>query len=113
MVSESPDPLLTASRLAIAGNIIDFGIFASVDLEGTIERALGGPLAVDHSGRFREEVSRAGSILYLLDNSGEVVFDRLLIEELVALGKKVTAVVKGSPVINRLHHERRLRGGNR
>jgi uncharacterized protein with ATP-grasp and redox domains len=100
MVSESPDPLLTASRLAIAGNIIDFGIFASVDLEGTIERALGGPLAVDHSGRFREEVSRAGSILYLLDNSGEVVFDRLLLEELASLGKHVTAVVKGGPVIN-------------
>jgi uncharacterized protein with ATP-grasp and redox domains len=100
MVSESHDPFLTASRLAIAGNIIDFGIFSSVDLEGAIERALGEPLAVDHSERFREEVSRAGSILYLLDNSGEIVFDRLLMEELIALGKHVTAVVKGSPVIN-------------
>jgi uncharacterized protein with ATP-grasp and redox domains len=100
MVSESHDPLFTATRLAIAGNIIDFGIFTSVDLEGTIERALSGPLAVDNYERFREEVLRAGSILYLLDNTGEAVFDRLLIEELVALGKKVTAVVKGGPVIN-------------
>lgn len=99
-IRESGDPLLTASRLAIAGNVIDFGIYTSVDIEGTIERALNEPLAVDHFDSFREAVVRADDIVYLLDNAGEAVFDRLLIEELIREGKKVTAVVKASPVIN-------------
>jgi uncharacterized protein with ATP-grasp and redox domains len=99
-VRNSPDPLHTAARLAISGNIIDFAIFTSVDIERSIERALEGPIAVDDYGPFHEEVSGAGRILYLLDNSGEIVFDRLLIEELTSRGVGVKAVVKGSPVLN-------------
>jgi uncharacterized protein with ATP-grasp and redox domains len=100
MVWESSDPLLTASRLAIAGNVIDFGIFTSVDIEGTIRRALQSPLAVDHYQPFRAAMAGAGNILYLLDNAGEVVFDRLLIETIMSQGAKVVAVVKGSSIIN-------------
>jgi uncharacterized protein with ATP-grasp and redox domains len=99
-VEESPDPLRTAARLAIAGNVIDFGIFTSVDIEGTVRRALNGPLAVDDYSIFADAVSAADEILYLADNAGEIVFDRLLIEALVSSGKRVKAVVKGSPVIN-------------
>jgi uncharacterized protein with ATP-grasp and redox domains len=99
-VAGSGDPLQTAARLAIAGNVIDFGIYTSIDVEGTVGRALGEPLAVDHTGAFRRAVERAGDVLYLLDNAGEAAFDRLLIEELRALGKEVTAVAKASPVIN-------------
>jgi hypothetical protein len=100
MVQDSSDPLWTASRLAIAGNVIDFGIFTSVDIEGTIKRALDSPLAVDHYQSFRRALARSEEILYLLDNAGEVVFDRILIETLTSRGKKVVAVVKGSPIIN-------------
>ena len=99
-VEKSPDPLWTASRLAIAGNVIDFGIFTSVDIEGTAERALGGPIAIDDYPAFKDEIKKHDKILYLLDNAGEIVFDRILIEALVSHGKKVTAVVKGSDVIN-------------
>lgn len=99
-VEISPDPLWTASRLAIAGNVIDFGIFTSVDIEGTIERALSGPITVDDYSFFRDEIAQAKNILYLLDNAGEIVFDRILIETLSSLGKNVTAVVKGADVIN-------------
>ena len=99
-VEESPDPLWTAARLAIAGNIIDFGIFTSIDIEGTIRRALDGQLAVDDYGVFTDAVSTSDEILYLTDTAGEIVFDRLLLEALVSSGKKVKAVVKGSPVIN-------------
>jgi uncharacterized protein with ATP-grasp and redox domains len=99
-ISQSEDPLKTAARLAIAGNVIDFGIYSTIDIEGTVERALNEPLAVDDYDSFREAVERADDILYLLDNTGEVVFDRLLIEELIKRGKKVTAVVKAAPIIN-------------
>ncbi len=49
---------------------------------------------------FKNAVNETDTILYLLDNSGEIVFDKLLIEELLRKGKKVKAVVKGSPVLN-------------
>ncbi len=100
IVWENDDPLLTASRLAIAGNVIDFGIFTSVDIEGAIARALNGPLSVDDYEYFKPSILEAEKVLYLLDNAGEAVFDRILIETIKSLGKEVTAVVKGSPVIN-------------
>ena len=100
MVRESQDPLWTATRLAIAGNVIDFGIFTSVDIEGTILKAINNPLAVDEFDIFKKAISDTDTILYLADNAGEIVFDRILIETLISADKKVTVVVKGSPVIN-------------
>jgi uncharacterized protein with ATP-grasp and redox domains len=100
IVGKSQDPLWTATRLAIAGNVIDFGIFTSVDIEGAIDKALNNPLAVDDFEIFKKAISDADTIVYLADNAGEIVFDRLLIETLISFGKSVVVVVKGSPVIN-------------
>jgi hypothetical protein len=100
LIATSPDPLWTAARLAIAGNVIDFGIFTSIDIEGTIEKALHNALAGDDYRIFAESVRTGENIVYLLDNAGEIVFDRLFIETLNRYGKKIKAVVKGSPVIN-------------
>jgi uncharacterized protein with ATP-grasp and redox domains len=104
-IERSNDPLWMAARLAISGNVIDFGIYTSVDIDSSIRRALRQTIAVDDYPSFREAVSGARDILYLLDNCGEIVFDRLLIEELVSRGRKVTAVVKGSPVLNDVTRE--------
>jgi len=100
ITSNSGNPLLTASKLAIAGNVIDFGIFTSIDIESTINRALNNELEVDDSEEFIKSVSEINEILYLLDNAGEIVFDRILIETLIKANKRVKAVVKGSAVIN-------------
>jgi uncharacterized protein with ATP-grasp and redox domains len=99
-IENSPDRLWTSTRLAIAGNVIDFGIFTSVDIEGTIRKALNSKIAVDDYDALKVAIASANEILYLTDNAGEIVFDRILIEILIQLGKKVKAVVKGSPVIN-------------
>jgi len=104
-VKASPDPIWTASRLAIAGNIIDFGIFTSIDIEKSIGQSLKPEIAVDDYVRFREDLALSDEVLYLLDNAGEIVFDRLLIEELREAGKHVKAVVKGSPVLNDVTYE--------
>jgi uncharacterized protein with ATP-grasp and redox domains len=100
IVESSIDPLWTAARLAISGNVIDFGIFTHIDIEGTIGRALEQDIAIDDYGLFREAISGTGEVLYLLDNAGEIVFDRILIEAIQSQGAHVVAVVKGSPVIN-------------
>jgi len=108
LVAEAADPLDTAVRLAIAGNIIDLGVAEAYDLEASIERVLTLPPAIDHLPRLREAIEQADNILYLADNAGETVLDRLLIE---TLGKAVTCVVKGGPAVNDATREDALAAG--
>jgi len=96
-VEKAKDPLLMAIRLAIAGNIIDCGMKTSFDLEKEIEVILQQDFAVLHYSEFRRRLKETKEILYLADNSSEVIFDRILIEE---LNKKMIYVVRESPVIN-------------
>jgi hypothetical protein len=100
LIKDSDQPLWTASRIAIAGNIIDFGLFKEFDIGAIIKRSLEPSIAVDEYLRFKEAIDRNNKILYLLDNSGEVVFDMMLIRLLTDMGKDVTAIVKGKPIIN-------------
>ncbi len=100
-VRKSSDPLETAVRLAIAGNIIDFGPASQIkrsDVDVVIRRSLSASLPDGAIERLRRAVDRAGRILYLADNAGEIAFDRLLIENLPR--EKITVAVKGSPIIN-------------
>ena len=97
LIQLSKDGLLTALRVAIAGNVIDFGANADFDLKRDIEKILSQDLAIDHTEDFRQAVQRAHSILYVADNAGETVLDRLLIEELPI---PVIYVVREKPVIN-------------
>lgn len=98
LLIESADPLETAVRLSIAGNIIDFGPSDHIqDLGTTVERVLAIPFAIDHLARLRGALETAGWVLYLADNAGETVFDRILIE---TLSVPVTYVVKGGPTLN-------------
>jgi len=94
------DRLECGVRAAIAGNVIDFGIYESIDLDRALEESFRLPLTGGVYPLFARAVKASRSILYLCDNAGEIVFDRFLIEVLRDRGKKVTAVVKGSPVIN-------------
>ncbi len=100
-VRESANPLESAIRLAIAGNIIDMGVKTSLDeseIEDIIHNSLDKHFDDGCVEDFRDEVEQAECILYLADNAGEIVFDRLLIELLPL--HKITVAVKGSPVIN-------------
>jgi len=100
-VRNSEDPFETAVRLAIAGNIIDFGVATSLkesDIYKTIEQSLSDDLDAGCVEEFRVAVANAKKILYLADNAGEIVLDRLLIEHLAC--DKMAVVVKASPVIN-------------
>ena len=82
LVQSADDPFYTAVRLAIAGNIIDYGAMDGYDLQASVERALEEPLGIDHTTALREAIARAEWVLYLSDNAGETVFDRLLIEQM-------------------------------
>lgn len=99
-VEASNDKFDTALRLAVAGNVVDLGVNGAIserDVLEEIDRALEKPLSGDVEP-LRSAVEKADSILYVADNAGEIVFDRLLIEQLPA--GRVTLVVRGGPVIN-------------
>jgi uncharacterized protein with ATP-grasp and redox domains len=99
-VRASIDPLFHALRIAIAGNVIDLGIAGS-DNEDIIRKAIHNKLNEPFFGNtedFRTSIQEAHSILYLTDNAGEIVFDRLLIELLPV--EQVTVAVRGAPVLN-------------
>jgi len=99
-VGQSDVPMETAVRLVIAGNVIDFGVnsqLTEAQVRQSVIHALSVPLDADVE-EFSRAVSDAGQILYLTDNAGEIVFDRLLIERMPP--GKVTVGVRGFPVIN-------------
>ncbi len=101
IVNESDDPLRTAIRVAIAGNIIDFGAMLNFNLEHTIKDVLAKSFAYDDYALFTQQLEKASSILYFFDNAGEIVFDKLLIKKIKERKKvKLTAVVKAGPIIN-------------
>jgi len=101
-VKESKNPLRTAVRLAIAGNIIDFGPLQEFNLEKTIKEVLKKKFAIDDYEKLEEKLESAKTLLFFADNAGEIGFDKLLIETFLEAKKleKITFVVKGGPIIN-------------
>jgi hypothetical protein len=108
-INNSEDRLLTAVKLSIIGNIIDYGAKNSLNVVEEIDHLFQGNFIINNKNnsttfkynQFKESLNKINTIIYLADNAGEVVFDRLLIEELVeGLGKQVIYVVRGKPIIN-------------
>ena len=100
LIKNSPDPLESSIRFSLIANLIDFGALTP-DTEdiGKILQSYNLPLGIDELSRLREHIKRASSIVILGDNAGEIVFDRLFIEQLPQ-DKKVTYVVRGKPILN-------------
>ena len=103
-VHSAQDPLLTAVEIAIAGNVIDYAAKNTLNIEDEIEKLFTHEFShinktifdYDH---FRSDLDKAGLILYLADNAGEVLFDRVLIEE-IPHQKSIIFAVRDKPVIN-------------
>jgi len=102
-VTESKEPLLMAVRLSIAGNSIDLGAQESFEIEENLEKAVSEDRELGDFCRFSDAVSRAREILLIADNSGEIVFDRVLLETIRSQkGGNVSLylAVRGGPIIN-------------
>lgn len=98
MVEGSTDRLLTAVKLAIAGNVIDVGPGMNFDPRKAVSEVMTRDLRPNHLEYLRRELGKSETVLYLADNAGEVLFDRLLIETLE--DKHVVYVVKKDPLLN-------------
>jgi uncharacterized protein with ATP-grasp and redox domains len=92
-----------ACLAASLGNIIEYGVAGhEIPWENltTLISQTEAELAIDHIPTFYQLAQKANTILYLTDNAGEVVFDRLLVKALTEMGSKVVVAVKGAPVLN-------------
>jgi uncharacterized protein with ATP-grasp and redox domains len=105
LLAQCPDParmLEFKLRLAIAANVIDFGKnpnLSQTEALASIRASLNAPLDTSAVARLWGAIQGAKSILYLGDNAGEIVFDKVLIEALPNRDS-VTYVVRGEPVLN-------------
>jgi uncharacterized protein with ATP-grasp and redox domains len=93
----SPDSLRTAVQAALAGNVIDFGVREEFDLAADVAALIDRSPVIDHYRDFRKCLAGARRVLYLGDNAGETVFDRILVE---ALDRPVDYAVRSAPIIN-------------
>ncbi|MFA6931369.1 MAG: ARMT1-like domain-containing protein [Lentisphaeria bacterium] len=99
-IKAAEDPFQLALRLSIAGNVIDCGVsdeISEADVVAALEKALQEPIHGDLEA-LRSALHSARRVLYLADNAGEIVFDRLLIEQIGC--DKVTLVVRGEEILN-------------
>lgn len=100
-VARSTSPFEIAVRMAIAGNIIDFGLngqLTSSEVEATLEKSMTAHIDREQVSQLQESVRSAENILYITDNAGEIVFDKLLIEQLPL--DRVVVGVRGGMVLN-------------
>lgn len=96
-VSDSEDRFYTALRLAVAGNVIDVGPGHDFEIKETVEDVLDQEFSINHFDFFEKEVKNADKIFYLGDNAGEIVFDRVFLEELEG---DITFFARNGPILN-------------
>ena len=99
-LDEAADAFGMAVRLAIAGNVIDLGVRGEIS-DDEVRRSIAHTLSEPFEGdipAFKQRIDGARRILYLTDNTGEIVFDRILLERMPL--EKVTVAVRGFPAIN-------------
>ncbi|MBQ5589359.1 MAG: DUF89 family protein, partial [Anaerotignum sp.] len=99
------DPLALALRFSQIGNYIDFGALGSVDdekLRDFLEQAETLPLSEDTYLKFTENLKTAKKLVFLTDNCGEIVLDKLLLETIAKAYPHLecTVIVRGEPVLN-------------
>lgn len=94
--------LETYIKAAITGNLIDFGALGvNFDVEEGITQNMEKELALNQISELEKELKSVKNVLYLADNSGEIVFDKLLIEKLKEdYDVDVTVALKEKPILN-------------
>lgn len=108
IVKNSDDRLLTAIKIAIAGNIIDLGVNRKFDIVKDVKSILKQDFAILDYDAFKKQLKETKEILYIGDNVGESVFDKILIKE---LKKPVKYAVRSIPIINDVTMEDAMASG--
>jgi len=88
-------------KVAIAGNVLDFGALGlEIDMESLIVNTMEKNPTLDHSNELEKELKNSKTVLYLADNIGEIVFDKIFIEKIKEYDVEVTVALKEKPILN-------------
>jgi len=101
IIKNSKNPFEVSLRISLAGNIIDFGPKVDLNrdiLQEAIKKALSQDMDMEKIKLLKKEIDNAKRILFIGDNAGEIVFDKIFIENLP--GEKITYAVRGGPALN-------------
>jgi uncharacterized protein with ATP-grasp and redox domains len=100
-ILEEDDSLENYVKIAIIGNILDFGAFTlDDDIESVIKSSLKKDLVIKDIEEFEKSLKDNEKVLYLVDNTGEIVFDKLLLSKIKEYGLNITIAVKSEPILN-------------
>lgn len=104
-IRKSDDLIAAAIKYACAGNYIDFGAMSVVDestLDDLLAKAESDTVPEDELALFKEDLAKAKKLVYLTDNCGEVVLDKLFIKILKELYPEleITAILRGKIALN-------------
>ena len=100
ILSSANNKLDTSLHIAVTGNIIDLGIGHDYDLKKDVEQIIKTPFSVNHLEHFEKELLPGKKLLFLGDNSGEIVFDKILVKHLLSYNLNIVYAVKSGPIIN-------------
>ncbi len=111
-ILKEDDSLETAVKIAIVGNIIDFGAYPKdTDFKQLIKENLNKDLMVNQSDLLEDALIKHDKVLYLVDNAGEIVFDKILLEKIKSYNLDITLAVKEAPIVNDACMEDALEAG--
>ncbi|WP_298524819.1 DUF89 domain-containing protein [uncultured Methanobrevibacter sp.] len=100
-ILDDDDSLENYVKIAIIGNILDFGAFTlDDDIESVIKGSLEKDLVIMDIEEFEDSLRNNDKVLYLVDNTGEIVFDKLLLSKITEYGLDITIAVKSEPILN-------------
>ena len=101
-VDSAEDRFSAAVRVAVIGNIMDFGVSLSSpeEFRAVFKKLLDQGIGSDDTARMKELLTDSRSVLYFFDNCGESQFDKLLIREIQRMGVRVVGVVRGERILN-------------
>jgi len=104
ILKNSSDKFITATKIAIVGNVIDLASEISFDLSDELKNTMQRSFAIDNTNELHEALKKSKKLVYLADNAGENIFDKIYIQYLRDEFKDIEIYyfVRGEPIINDL-----------
>lgn len=110
-INDAEDPFLAVLLMAAMGNSIDAGVSLDVEIEENIERALNNSFKINDYQKFLNDINTAKDVLFIADNTGEALFDKLLLQKLKNYDLNITYAVREVPILNDLTKKEALELG--
>ncbi len=105
-INTSRNKFKTALKLSLVANVIDFATQDNIDIRNIFFKALDIKISIDNSNALLSEIKKSNTILYIGDNAGEIILDKLLLKTIYDnYNNNLYFAVRGAPTINDITRE--------